>query len=127
MQLETEERNGSVIVTLKAPRLDHDISADFKNYVLGLDTKGRALVMDLSQVEFMDSSGLGALVGIRKRLGWSAKIVLASVRSPVFRVFELAKMTSVFTFYTSVEAALGRTAGEGDAWEGRTAQRASNG
>ncbi|MEL6765751.1 MAG: STAS domain-containing protein [Pseudomonadota bacterium] len=127
MHVATEEKNGSIVVTLKAPRLDHAVSSAFKDYVLNLEAKGKALVLDLSHVEFMDSSGLGALVGVRKRLGWSAKIVLAGVRSPVYRVFELAKMTGVFTFYTSVGAALSRTAGEHRAWDRRPAQRAMAG
>ncbi|MEM7496747.1 MAG: STAS domain-containing protein [Pseudomonadota bacterium] len=116
MHVATEEKSGNLVVTLKDPRLDHAVSSAFRDYLLGLETEGRPLVLDLCHVEFMDSSGLGALVGVRKRLGWSAKIVLASVRSPVYRVFELAKMTGVFTFYTSVDAAISRTSGEDDAW-----------
>ncbi|MEM6355707.1 MAG: STAS domain-containing protein [Pseudomonadota bacterium] len=120
MQVATEERDGSIVVTLQAPRLDHAISTEFRETVLQIQDKDKHLVIDLGHVEFMDSSGLGALVGIRKRLGWSAKIVLANVRGPVYRVFTLAKMTSVFNFYTSVEAALSRTAGEQEAWDRRS-------
>lgn len=120
MQLQVSEVGRNVIIALQQPRLDHVVAAAFRDKVLEkAGATEQTLILDLSQVEFMDSSGLGALMGIRKRLGWSVRIVLAGLRSPVFRVFELAQVTSVFAFYTSVETALGRAAGDGDHWEGR--------
>jgi anti-sigma B factor antagonist len=114
MQIESSERGGCLVVSLREPRFDHLIATAFRDEVLRLaGTGGRPVVLDLAEVQFMDSSGLGALVGLRKRLGWGVRIVLAGLRSPVYRVFEIARMTEVFTFYTSAEAAtaMGGTAG----------------
>ncbi|MEM6488775.1 MAG: STAS domain-containing protein [Pseudomonadota bacterium] len=108
MKIDVSETGGCVIVRLGERRLDHEISAKFRDTVLErARSLQHVLVLDLSAVEFIDSSGLGAIIGLRKRLGWSIRIVLAGLRSPVYRVFELATVTSIFTFYTSVEAALG--------------------
>ncbi|MEL7349386.1 MAG: STAS domain-containing protein [Pseudomonadota bacterium] len=118
--IETAEIEDCIVIRMTQVRIDHAIANEFRNQVLeAAQSSGRTVVLDLSDVEFMDSSGLGAIMGIRKRLGWSVRIVLAGLKSPVFRVFELARVTSVFSFYTSVDAAAGRNASEGAPWEGR--------
>ncbi|MEO0820245.1 MAG: STAS domain-containing protein [Pseudomonadota bacterium] len=115
--IEQEIRGDCLVLTIKVERLDHYVASDFKADVLDrVAASHRALVLDLSDVKFMDSSGLGALMGIRKRLGWSVRIVLAGLKNPVFKVFELARVMSVFTFYTSVDAALGQNEGESRRW-----------
>lgn len=65
------------------------------------------LVVDLSGVTFMDSTGLGVLVGrlklTRVRQG---TIVLAGVRDRVAKVFNLTGLDKVFAIYDNVEAAI---------------------
>lgn len=108
MEISERRQGDSLVITLAETRLDHMIAAEFRDHVLRRAAGGaEQLVLDLSAVQFMDSSGLGAIVGIRKRLGWGVRIVLAGLRSPVYRVFQLARMTEVFTFYTSADAAAG--------------------
>ncbi|MEL6196859.1 MAG: STAS domain-containing protein [Pseudomonadota bacterium] len=115
--IEAAEMGNCLVIRMTRSRLDHAVASTFRLAVLDrAKTSERTVVLDLSAVDFIDSSGLGALMGIRKRLGWSVRIVLAGLRSPVFRVFELARVTSVFTFYTSVEAAVGRATGDDAAW-----------
>lgn len=116
--IDVDEMGNCLVIRMTEPRLDHPIAGDFRDSVLERAKATRlTVVLDLSGVDFIDSSGLGALMGIRKRLGWSVRIVLAGLRSPVFRVFELARVTSVFTFYTSVDAAVGRATGDSAAWK----------
>lgn len=112
LRLEEEKRGDYLLLKVHERRLDHVVASDLKEQVLRLANEHRgSVVLDLSEVEFIDSSGLGAVVGIRKRLGWSVRIVLAGLRGPVFRVFEIARMTDVFSFYTSAEAAMRRAGG----------------
>lgn len=106
MQISERRLGETLVIRLEEARLDHLIAVDFREEVLARAGAATGeIVLDLGAVQFMDSSGLGAVVGIRKRLGWSMRIVLAGVRSPVYRVFALARMTEVFTFHTSAEAA----------------------
>lgn len=62
------------------------------------------LVIDLRSVSFLDSSGLGVLVGALKRLrrcGGSLTIVTDRF-GPVWRLFELTNLTRAFDLHTSV-------------------------
>lgn len=65
------------------------------------------MVVDLRGVAFLDSTGLGVLVGALKRLskrGGSLKLITNPGR--IRRLFELTKLTSAFTLYPSFAAAI---------------------
>jgi len=60
----TQERQ---ILTLHATRIDAAGAIAFKDDVLAvLDARSKGFILDLSQIEFIDSSGLGAIVSILK-------------------------------------------------------------
>lgn len=68
------------------------------------DSEG-ALVVDLSGVEFLDSSGLQVLMRARARLGTEDRaLALVCPFGPVRRVFELAGLSDVFTLYERAPA-----------------------
>jgi anti-sigma B factor antagonist len=54
------------------------------------------VVLDLSRVDFLDSSGLGALVAVWKICAGSRRLELCGVTANVRRVFRLTRMDSVF-------------------------------
>jgi anti-sigma B factor antagonist len=63
-----------------------------------IDRGARTLVVDLSQLGFIDSSGLGVLVAtlkhIRERDG---ELILSGLDHPAMRVFEITGLTDLFT------------------------------
>jgi anti-sigma B factor antagonist len=66
-----------------------------------------ALVVDLSGVEFLDSSGLQVLLRARALLGREDRaLAVVCPRGPVRRVFELSGVSELFAPYPSCEAAL---------------------
>lgn len=91
-----------LLVAVTAPRLDVVNSAEFRDLLLGLLKPGHRLVMiDLSEVTYLDSSGLGALVSLRKRLGEAGVIKLVNLSPAVRRVFSLTGLGKVFTIFES--------------------------
>ena len=65
------------------------------------------LVVDLSRVEYMDSSGIGTLVEIFRRVkGFHGNMVLVSLQPRVRGVFEITKLDKFFTIRNSVAEAL---------------------
>src|SRR5204863_5182805 len=63
MQIDISERGNTTIVAPEGPRLDAEVAADFRAALLELVEGGKGnLVVNLNGVDFIDSSGLGALV-----------------------------------------------------------------
>jgi anti-sigma B factor antagonist len=66
----------------------------------------RQLVVDLEGVEFLDSTGLGVLVGGLKRVrSHDGDLGLVCTQSRILKVFEITGLTKVFSIYDSVDAA----------------------
>lgn len=110
MQIEVANQNGTTIVRPTTGRLDIEVAAEFRGMLLSLIDQGnRHLVVDLNDVTFIDSSGLGALVSALKTLkrgGGSGDVRLARVQAPVVSLLEIIRLNRVFTSYPSVEQAI---------------------
>lgn len=106
MQLETETRDDALVVTAAMSRIDAAIAVKFKDDMRAATHAGPArVVLDLSQVDFLDSSGLGALVASMKLLAPDQKLELAVLTPIVEKVFRLTRMDSVFTIHPTIDAA----------------------
>ena len=67
----------------------------------------KSLVLDLGDVSFMDSTALGVLVGIDRRLSADERLVIAQAGSEVLRLFELSGVGSGMRIFPSRDAAIG--------------------
>ncbi len=63
------------------------------------------IVLDLAGVTHMDSTGLGVLVGVQRRLPASGAIAVAGARPGVQSLFELTGLDRTFKLFPTVEAA----------------------
>jgi anti-sigma B factor antagonist len=107
MQLEHRQLGDHVVVTLMDNRLDAAIADDFKSAMLGyLEAGQRHLVLDLAEIDFIDSSGIGAIVKILKSVGPDGSLRLCRLQESVFSIFRLTRMTQVFSIHDSPEAAV---------------------
>ena len=71
-----------------------------------VEAGARSVVVDLSRVEFLDSTGLGVLVGALKRLraaGGSLALVCGHER--LLKIFRITALDRVFALYDTVDAA----------------------
>lgn len=103
------------VVHLADARLDASIAIQFKEVFRTLTAGGGDVILDLSAVEFLDSSGLGAIVAVYKALGPDRHMALAGLQPPVEKVMVLTRMNSVFAIFPTLGAALtaaGPTAAE---------------
>lgn len=107
MTLSDEEHSGVLVIRLCEPRLDAVGVPAFKDEIAARIDRGHSkLVLDLSKVEFVDSSGLGAIIACLKRLGPEGKLAIVGVKGVVSKLFALTKMDRVFPLYDSVDAAI---------------------
>ena len=106
MRIETSDEGGVRVFDIREPRIDAAGAVDFKEAIRAALTghDGRVL-LDLSRVEFLDSSGLGALVAVMKMLG-GRPLELAGVGPIVRKVLTLTRMDRVFVLHPDRDAAL---------------------
>ncbi|MBA9003430.1 MULTISPECIES: STAS domain-containing protein [Thermomonospora] len=72
-----------------------------------IDTGPVRLVVDLSDVTFLDSTGLGVLVGIYHRLrARNGTMSFVGANDRVRRVFHVTQLTKIFVLYDDLDEAL---------------------
>ena len=110
MQLIDVKREGAVaVVAPTVKRLDASVAPAFKRAVVDTVQGGdRRLLVDLSGVDFLDSSGLGALVSILKALGAQGSMAVCGAQGAVLSLFKLTRMDKVFTLYPDRQQALAK-------------------
>jgi anti-sigma B factor antagonist len=107
MKLDTKTEERLRIVSVRDARIDAAVAIEFKDAMrVETDSGPDLVVLDLSRVEFIDSSGLGAIVAAMKSMGQARKLALAGLTPNVERVFKLTRMDSVFSVFPTLEGAL---------------------
>jgi anti-sigma B factor antagonist len=64
------------------------------------------IVLDLSGVTFIDSTALGVLVSVKRRLGDSGRLAIVCARPNVLKIFEFAGVDGAFAIFPTLEDAL---------------------
>jgi anti-sigma B factor antagonist len=106
----TFERVGDAHLVLLSGEIDAFTAPSLRDDFHALVETGDAsvVVVDLSAVTFLDSSALGALVGLFRRLRErDAVLRIVEPRTAASRIFELTGLDSVFDLYPDRETALG--------------------
>ncbi len=107
MQMTASEAVDALVVSVAEDRIDAAVAVRFKDLMRELTNHpAQRVVLDLTQVEFLDSSGLGAVVGSMKQLGRGRRLDLAGLTPTVDKVFRMTRMDSVFRIYVDVDHAL---------------------
>jgi anti-sigma B factor antagonist len=102
MELRASEQDGVLVVAAMEPRIDAAGAIRFKDEMRTLvQHPAQRVLLDLSRVTFLDSSGLGAVVAVMKMLGPDRRLELAGLTAPVQKVFRLTRMDSVFTIHSA--------------------------
>ena len=103
-----QDVNEVTIMRIKDARLDSRISQLYKQEFLKMKDAGiTEVVVDLTEVDFIDSSGLGSLLlGRRVFNRENGDLRIIGAHEKVARMFEIAKLDRVFEFYDNLEAAV---------------------
>ena len=110
MHIDVAKHSDVTVVAPNGPRLDAEVAGTLRATLLDLIERGdRKLILDLPSVDFIDSSGLGALVSALKHLKQvdpKGDVRLANVQPPVHAVLEIIRLHRVFAQFPSVDAAV---------------------
>jgi|SRR6056297_104903 len=109
MNLQIDDKGNAILMQVQEERLDAHNSGELKTQMLKLFEDGKSnLVVDLSDVRFVDSSGLGALVsGFKNASSRNGSLKLSGLQMQVKSMFELTRLHRVFEIYNDAEEALG--------------------
>ncbi len=96
-------REGQKVLALKGPLTIHTIF-DFQSAVR--EQSNTAVIIDFSNVPFMDSAGIGALVGARVALQKANRpLAIAALNTQVKALLDMSKVSPFFRIFSTVEEA----------------------
>jgi anti-anti-sigma factor len=112
MLIEVTSRDGALVLRVQGD-VDLASAADLRRHLKdNLDGRRGQVVADLSDVGYMDSSGIAVLIeGVRWALRSKGRLVLAAPTPQVRMVMELAKLDDFFAIEPDVERAIARLNG----------------
>lgn len=106
MEHEVRDEGRFTVVVLKGD-VDMQCSPQARKIILASLELTRPLLVDLSGVSYMDSSGVASLVeGLQLAKKRNLVFALAGASTPVMSVLRLARLDKVFTLYATLEDAL---------------------
>jgi anti-anti-sigma factor len=104
----SEDRKADALILALSGKLDATTAKTFEEKILGvINSRAQRLVLDLSQLEYVSSSGLRVFLLAAKRLqGTEGKIVFCGLQDHIRQVFDLAGFSSILSIYGSRDEAI---------------------
>lgn len=106
MHFSTEILNGVTIVIPEVKRIISDNAVEFKNKLNSYLEENPEIVLDLCNVLFIDSSGLGALINCYKHLDRKKDLVLCGMNKSVNSLFRITRLDRTFNIYRNRKEAV---------------------
>lgn len=106
LQLATR-REGEAAVVAVGGDVDNDTAPQLRQAITTAYKDGATrVVVDLTATDFLDSSGLGALVGASKEHSGQGELVLVCPRPQLRKLFEISRLNEVLQIFDEVGSAL---------------------
>ena len=106
MKHQVRDESGATVVSFEGD-VDLESSPRAREVLLACVESRRPLLVDLSSVSYIDSSGIASLVEtLHSARQAGSALALVAVSAPARRVLELARLETVFTMYETLEEGL---------------------
>jgi len=113
MRVDVRHTRGVTVVEPGVDRLHVGHAEQFRRRIADLAEGGRRIVLDLSGVRYMDSTGLGALLTVyRNTIAAGGSLCIAAVRPQVATLLRVVHADRVMDVYDTVQEALDRWSDE---------------
>ena len=108
MNFNLENRGNKVIFTVLDNSIEGKIAADLKARILVIAQPDvEALIIDLSNVKVIDSSGLGALLLAHRQLKENTTpVILVGMQTFTRNLLKITRIENIFEYYDTVDAAI---------------------
>ena len=105
--LDVKERNGWAVLSVQG-EVDVYTAPQFREQLIQLVDQGqRSILVDLEGVEFLDSTGLGVLVGgLKKVRAHDGSLQLICTQDRLLKIFRITGLAKVFVIHDSADGAL---------------------
>jgi len=106
LQVDTQRRDGYTVLQPQG-EIDFATGPQLKDAITECLVAGDVnLVVDLLKVDFIESTGLGALIGGRRRAhGLKGSLTLVCTEDQMLKIFRITGLDKVFAIFDTVEAA----------------------
>ena len=103
----TEKQVGPITVLAVSGKLNSDVAGQLKSRVTGLLEAGRTqIVLNLAELSYMDSSGLGEMVSCHTTASRKGAVKLANLGKKTTDLLVMTKLIMVFDVYNSEQEAI---------------------
>ena len=107
MQIHKQQVGAVLVITPQEDRLDASVAGNFKGFMVDVINQGKhKLVLNLERVDFVDSSGLTAIVSTLKSLGLAGgEMVVCGIKNNVAALFKLTRLDKIFKVFDDINQA----------------------
>lgn len=107
LNLNHRSEDGRTIVEVEG-EIDVYTAPKLRELLIDLVSQGNhRIIVDMARVDFLDSTGLGVLVGGLKRVrSHDGSLRLVCGQERILKIFRITGLTKVFQIYTTIEEAL---------------------
>ena len=111
--IETTERDGATVLTLRG-EIDVYTAPQLRQTIVDLVDRGATkLVVDMAQVDFLDSTGLGVLVdGLKRTQSHDGSLSIVATQNKILKIFDITGLNKAFAIFGTVDDAVGATTPE---------------
>jgi anti-sigma B factor antagonist len=107
LEVDVQERDRWSVVSLRG-EIDVYTAPRLRQALIDLVEGGKTnILVDMSKVDFLDSTGLGVLVGGLKRVkAQDGSLEIVATQDKILKIFEITGLSKVFPIHESVDAAV---------------------
>jgi anti-sigma B factor antagonist len=107
LEVETQQQDRWSVISLRG-EIDVYTAPRLRQALIDLIEGGNSdILVDMSRVDFLDSTGLGVLVGGLKRVkSKDGSLEIVATQDKILKIFEITGLSKVFPIHDSVEAAV---------------------
>lgn len=107
MELKIDKIDDIVVITLPGESIDTSNAKELRAQLDSILEENQKVVFDMSQLKFLDSSGLGTMLSCLRRINSSGgELKLCNMTQQVKVLFELVRMHKIFEISSSIEEAV---------------------
>lgn len=99
----------NLLVDFMATELDHHIAGEVRENIddILISKQVKNIIFDFKNINFMDSSGIGVIIGRYKKISSEGgKVFVVNVSPRVKKIFDLSGMNKIITIYDTYEEAV---------------------